>query len=66
MKSAEVEAIIDEALAKDKLVSLDIVEFNEKIGDPVSSIHHIREVFKKALPKKVVASKIWKALQTMN
>lgn len=47
--SHEVEAIIETALQLNKLVSLDIVEFNEKLGDPVHSIHHVREVFKKAI-----------------
>jgi arginase family enzyme len=47
--SHEVESIIETALQLNKLVSLDIVEFNAKLGDPVHSIHHIKEVFKKAL-----------------
>lgn len=38
----EVEVIINEALEHDKLVSLDIVEFNVKLGDPVTSMHHLK------------------------
>ena len=47
----EVESIIEAALHLNKLVSLDIVEFNEKLGDPVESMKHIREVFKKAVTR---------------
>lgn len=47
----EVESIIEAALQLNKLVSLDIVEFNEKLGDPVESIKHVREVFRKAVTK---------------
>ena len=56
----EVESIFEEALIHDKLVSCDITEFNEKLGDPVESIKHVRKVFEKALPKetKRVAQKI--------
>lgn len=47
----EVEMIFHEALLHDKLVSADITEFNEKLGDPVESVKHVRSVFEKALPK---------------
>lgn len=47
---ADVAMIYAEALREDKLVSTDIVEFNEKLGDPVESIKHLREVFKGAIP----------------
>jgi arginase len=46
---SEVASIFNEALLYDKLVSADIVEFNEKLGDPVHSINNLREVFKDAL-----------------
>lgn len=48
---SEVESIFEQALLDDKLVSLDIVEFNELLGDPVESIKHVRKVFEKAIHK---------------
>ena len=45
----EVASIFAEALREDKLVSADIVEFNEKLGDPVLSVKSMREVFKDAI-----------------
>lgn len=48
----EVRSIFAEALRENKLVSADIVEFNEKLGDPVHSMKHLREVFKGAIQEK--------------
>jgi len=47
----DVESIFEEALFHDKLVSCDITEFNEKLGDPAESIKHLKKVFERALPK---------------
>lgn len=52
----EVASIFNEALLHDKLVSADIVEFNEMLGDPVHSIKSLREVFKGALKQQQKAS----------
>ena len=41
----EVRAIIEEALIQDNLVSLDVVEFNPQLGDPVKSMEQLKEVF---------------------
>lgn len=32
-------------MKNDKMVSADIVEFNPELGDPVTSIKHVKEVF---------------------
>lgn len=47
----EVEIIFEQALKKDQLVSADIVEFNQELGDPVASMEAVREVFEKAIRK---------------
>lgn len=41
----EVKNIIGAALAHDKLVSLDVVEFNTALGDPKKSLEAIKEIF---------------------
>jgi len=46
MHPDEVRVIIEEACKDDKLVSLDVVEFNGDLGDPVHSLNSVREVFK--------------------
>lgn len=46
MHPDEVRVIIEEACKDDKLVSLDVVEFNGELGDPVHSLKNVREVFK--------------------
>lgn len=46
MRPDEVEALLDECLKADKLVSMDCVEFNGELGDPEHSIASVAEVFK--------------------
>lgn len=41
----EVRSIISEALEQDSLVSLDVVEFNPQLGNPVDSMKSVKEVF---------------------
>lgn len=41
----EVREIISEALIQDNLVSLDVVEFNPRLGNPVDSMKSVKEVF---------------------
>jgi arginase len=47
----EVNSIIAEALRIDQLKSLDVVEFNPALGDPVKSMFHVRETFKEFFPQ---------------
>ena len=42
MHPDEVRVIIEEACKDDKLVSLDVVEFNGELGDPVHSMESVR------------------------
>ena len=42
---SEVKSIIGAALQTDKLVSLDVVEFNTALGDPEKSLKAIKEIF---------------------
>jgi arginase len=42
----DVEAIFEECLKLDKLVSCDVVEFNGELGDPEPSIKAVKSVFK--------------------
>ena len=42
----EVEEIIKATLEEEKLVSLDVVEFNELLGQPEDSIKHVKAVFR--------------------
>ena len=42
---SEVKNIIGAALAHDKLVSLDVVEFNTALGDPEKSLKAVKEIF---------------------
>ena len=42
----EVRSIICEAMKQDSLVSLDVVEFNPLLGDPVHSMKAVQEVFR--------------------
>lgn len=51
MHPGEVRAIINAALERDQLKSLDVVEFNPHLGDPVESAKYVREVFKDFFPK---------------
>jgi len=46
MHPDEVRVIIEEACVDEKLVSLDVVEFNGELGDPEHSMNSVREVFK--------------------
>lgn len=46
----EVRSIMVESLRQNQLKSLDIVEFNPKLGDPVKSAYHIRETFRDFFP----------------
>lgn len=46
LQPTEVRSIIEEALNHDCLQSLDVVEFNPMLGDPVHSIKAVQEVFK--------------------
>lgn len=41
----EVRDIISEALIQDNLVSLDVVEFNPRLGNPMESMKSVQEVF---------------------
>ena len=41
----DVKSIIGAALATDKLVSLDVVEFNTALGNPEKSLQAIKEIF---------------------
>lgn len=41
----DAKSIIGAALATDKLVSLDVVEFNTALGDPEKSLKAIKEIF---------------------
>ena len=45
LDTADVKAIIGTALMKDKLVSLDVVEFNTALGDPKKSLKAVKEIF---------------------
>lgn len=45
MEADEVRAIITAALDKNKLVSLDVVEFNTELGNPDNSLLAIKRVF---------------------
>jgi len=45
LMSQEVMEIIGNALNEDKLVSLDVVEFNTALGDPEESLKHVQKVF---------------------
>lgn len=45
MESEEVRAIILAALNKNKLVSLDVVEFNTQLGNPENSLLAVKRVF---------------------
>ena len=47
----EVRDIIADSLVNDQLKSLDVVEFNQDLGDPVKSAHHVREVFRDFFPE---------------
>lgn len=47
----EVREIIAESLVEDQLKSLDVVEFNHELGDPVKSAHHVRETFRDFFPE---------------
>lgn len=49
LTSQEVKEIIGNALYDDKLVSLDVVEFNTALGDPEKSLRAVREVFGDAI-----------------
>jgi len=46
MHPDEVRIIIEEACKRDRLKSMDVVEFNGELGDPVHSMNSVREVFK--------------------
>jgi arginase len=50
MHPHEVREIIVDALCDDQLKSLDVVEFNPELGDPLQSAHHVREVFRDFFP----------------
>ena len=45
LDTADVKAIIGTALMTDKLVSLDVVEFNTALGDPTKSLKAVKEIF---------------------
>lgn len=45
LEPEEVRAIIGTALDLDKLVSLDVVEFNKHLGDPENSLLAVKRVF---------------------
>ena len=49
----EVTEIINEALLDDQLVSLDVVEFNQQLGDPISSIESVKAVFQEAIQEEL-------------
>ena len=44
--------IIGNALNEDKLVSLDVVEFNTALGDPEESLKSVQKVFEDAVDNK--------------
>lgn len=54
----EVRSIIIESLTQDQLKSLDIVEFNPALGDPIKSAYHIRETFRDFFPSEF-QNKAW-------
>jgi len=54
---AEVREIIGDSLVMDQLKSLDVVEFNQELGDPEVSAHHVRETFRDFFPDEFPASK---------
>lgn len=56
----EVREIIGETLIGDQLKSLDCVEFNQDLGDPVKSAHHIRETFRDFFPEEFPPEKYQK------
>ena len=45
LEPEEVREIIKTALEFDKLVSLDVVEFNKELGDPENSLMAVKRVF---------------------
>ena len=45
MEPEEVKSIIHHAIIEGKLVSMDVVEFNAKIGDDIKSLKAIKEIF---------------------
>ena len=45
LESEDVRAIIISALEDDKLVSLDVVEFNKALGNPENSLMNVKRVF---------------------
>ena len=45
LDTADVKAIIGTALMTDKLVSLDVVEFNTALGNPKKSLKAVKEIF---------------------
>ena len=45
LDTADVKAIIGTALMTDKLVSLDVVEFNTALGNPQKSLKAVKEIF---------------------
>ena len=45
LDTSEVRSIIGAALQTEKLVSLDVVEFNTALGDPEKSLKAVKEVF---------------------
>ena len=49
LNSQEVMEIIGSALIDDKLVSLDVVEFNTALGDPEKSLKSVKDVFEDAI-----------------
>lgn len=50
MSPYEVREIIQDSLVEDQLKSLDVVEFNPMLGDPIKSAYHVREVFRDFFP----------------
>lgn len=52
----EVREIIADSLHEDQLKSLDVVEFNQELGDPIKSAHHVRETFRDFFPDEFPAS----------
>ena len=45
LEPEDVKAIISSALEDNKLVSLDVVEFNTRLGNPENSIMNVKRVF---------------------
>ena len=45
LDTQDVKSIIGAALSTDKLVSLDVVEFNTALGDPEKSLKAVKEIF---------------------